>query len=305
MRKLFIALLVLTFVITLSGCKGEIEVTEFTVTDREGTEVVIPTNITKIVSTAPSNTEVIIGLGLGDMLVAVDKYSPTEGLSEDIAIINFREPDIELLISLEPDIVVASGHNKVGDDDPFKLLKEAGIAVVYIPSADSLQGILDDITFIGLVLGKVEEANTITTDLQTEFDEIAAIAATITTKVNVYFEIGDYSGTLYSFGTETFLNEVVTLVGGNNIYSSESGWLNVSVEDIISKNPDVIVTNQSNVEGIVASIMSRTGFDTIDAVINTQVFVVNGNSTSRGSQNIIEGIREVAEALYPNYYDFD
>lgn len=302
MKKITIFLLALTIVFGLSGCEKP---TEVEVTDREGNVVTIPTEINKIVSTAPSNTEVLIALGLADKIVAVDKYSPTSELSEDVAIINFREPDIELILSLMPDIVVASGHNKVGDEDPFYQLKEAGIAVVYIPSATSLDGILEDITFIGEVTNEESKAKEMVEDLQAEFDAIAAIAQTITEQKDVYFEIGDYSGVLYTFGQNTFLDDILTLIGANNLYHSEESWISVSAEDIIAKNPDVIITNQDWNPDAIANIEGRSGFETIDAVMNDMVYVVSGNYTSRGSQNIIEGIKQIAEAIYPDFYDFE
>jgi len=303
MKKILTISLLVLGILVMSGCQKESS--NLDVTDREGNQVSVPRTINKIVSTAPSNTEVLIELGLSDKIVAVDKYSPKDTLNSDVTVINFREPDAEALIALNPDIIIASGHNKVGDEDPFKLLKEAGIAVVYIPSATSLQGILDDILFIGEVTNKKVEATNITKDLQDEFDEIKAIASTITNKVDVYFEIGDYSGKLYTFGSETFLNEVVTLVGGNNIYANETSWISVSSEDIIIKNPDVIISNQDYNSEIITNIKNRDGFETINAVINDKIFVVNGNKTSRGSNLIIEGIKQVAEALYPDYYDYN
>ena len=303
MKKILTITLLVLGILVMSGCQKDLK--NQNITDREGNEVLIPSKIDRIVSTAPSNTEVLVELGLSDKIVAVDKYSPTDTLNSDVTIINFRDPDAEALIALNPDIIIASGHNKVGDEDPFKLLKEAGIAVVYIPSATSLQGILDDILFIGNVTNRKTEANAVISDLQRQFDDIKTIANTITNKLDVYFEIGDYSGKLYTFGSETFLNEVVTLVGGNNIYSGETSWISVSSEDIITKNPDVIITNQNYNEEIISNIKSRDGFETINAVINNKVFVVNGNKTSRGSNMIIEGIKEVAEALYPDYYDFN
>jgi len=303
MKKILTISLLVLGILVMSGCQKESS--NLDVTDREGNQVSVPRTINKIVSTAPSNTEVLIELGLSDKIVAVDKYSPKDTLNSDVTVINFREPDAEALIALNPDIIIASGHNKVGDEDPFKLLKEAGIAVVYIPSATSLQGILDDILFIGEVTNKKVEATNITKDLQDEFDEIKAIASTITNKVDVYFEIGDYNGKLYTFGSETFLNEVVTLVGGNNIYANETSWISVSSEDIIIKNPDVIISNQDYNSEIITNIKNRDGFETINAVINDKIFVVNGNKTSRGSNLIIEGIKQVAEALYPDYYDYN
>ena len=105
-----------------AGCTN----TTKTMTDREGNEFTLPKKVEKIISTAPSNTEVLVALGLSDKLVAVDKYSSdVEGVSTEIPQIDFRNPDAETIIALEPDLIIASGHNKVGDEDPFQLVKEA------------------------------------------------------------------------------------------------------------------------------------------------------------------------------------
>ena len=120
-----------------------------TMQDREGNEFNVPKEVNTIISTAPSNTEVLVALGLADKLVAVDKYSAdVEGISEELPKIDFRNPDAEAIIALNPDIVIASGHNKVGDEDPFALIKEAGIPVAYIPNSYSIDGIYEDIEFI-------------------------------------------------------------------------------------------------------------------------------------------------------------
>ena len=119
----------------LVGCSDK----TVTMQDREGNDFTKPSKVERIISTAPSNTEVLVALGMADKLVAVDKYSEdVKGISEDIPKINFRNPDAETIIGLEPDIIIASGHNKAGDEDPFQAVKDAGIPVVYIPSSVSL-----------------------------------------------------------------------------------------------------------------------------------------------------------------------
>ncbi len=302
MKKIITLVAGFALLFTLVGC---IQSKEVEITDREGNIVTIPTSIERIVSTAPSNTEILVGLGLADKIIAVDNYSPTEGLNDSVEIINFREPDVELLISLLPDVIIASGHNLVGDEDPFFQLKEAGIAVVYIPSAISIDGVYEDINFIGKTVNKVKEAEEMIRILRDEVEAIKETSKLITNRKDVYFEIGDYSGVLYTFGNNTFLDEIITLVGANNIYNDKESWISVSAEDIVNINPDVIVTNQNYVEGIIETIKSRIGFDTTNAVINDLVFVVDGNYTSRGSQKIIEGIKQIAEAIYPDVYDFE
>ena len=283
-----------------AGC-GE---TNKTMTDREGNEFTLPNKIEKIISTAPSNTEVLVELGLADKLVAVDKYSSdVEGISEDLPQIDFRNPDAETIIALEPDIIIASGHNKVGDEDPFQLVKDAGITVVYIPSSDSIDGIYEDINFIAEVTKTEKEGKELVESMKKEVEDIRAIGEKITDKKRVYFEIGSGSA-LYSFGNSTFLNEMIELIGAENIFADQESWISPTPESVIDANPDVILTNVPETNGVTAvdDIKSRDGWDSINAVKEGSVYQIDKNSSSRPSQNIIKALKEIAKAIYPNEY---
>ena len=297
--------LVATFVMAMMifvGCSSK----PTTMKDREGNEFNVPKEVNTIISTAPSNTEVLVALGLADKLVAVDKYSAdVEGVSEDIPKIDFRNPDAEAIIALNPDIVIASGHNKAGDEDPFALIKEAGIPVAYIPSSYSIDGIYGDIEFIANLTGTEKEGEELINSMKEDVESIKAIGDTITDKKNVYFEIGAGSG-LYTFGNETFLNEMIETIGATNIFGDESSWITVTPEAVIDANPDVILANSpgTNEAGLTAveDIVSREGWDTVTAVKNGDVYQIDKNSSSRGSQNIIKALKEMAKAVYPDEY---
>lgn len=297
--------LLATFVMAMMifvGCSSK----PTTMQDREGNEFNLPAEINTIISTAPSNTEVLVGLGLADKLVAVDKYSAdVEGVSKDLPKIDFRNPDAEAIIALNPDIVIASGHNKAGDEDPFALIKEAGIPVAYIPSSYSIEGIYGDIEFIASLTDTEKEGKELVNSMKKEVDAIKAIGDTIQDKKNVYFEIGAGSG-LYTFGNETFLNEMIETIGATNIFVEENSWITVTPEAVIDANPDVILANTpgTNEAGLTAveDIVSREGWDTITAVKNGDVYQIDKNSSSRGSQNIIKALKEMAKAVYPDEY---
>ncbi|MBD7913524.1 ABC transporter substrate-binding protein [Clostridium sp. Sa3CUN1] len=283
-----------------AGCTN----TTKTMTDREGNEFTLPSKVEKIISTAPSNTEVLVALGLSDKLVAIDKYSAdVEGVNTDIPQIDFRNPDAETIISLEPDLIIASGHNKVGDEDPFQLVKEAGIPVVYIPSSYSIDGIYGDIEFIAEITKTEKQGKEIVENMKKEVEEIKAIGDKITDKKKVYFEIG--AGTsLYSFGNETFLNEMIEVIGAENIFANENSWISPTPESVVDANPDVILTNVPDTNGVKAvdSIKTREGWDSITAVKEDQVYQIDKNSSSRPSQNVIKALKEMAKAVYPNEY---
>lgn len=277
-----------------------------TMKDREGNEFNVPKEVNTIISTAPSNTEVLVALGLADKLVAVDKYSAdVEGISEELPKIDFRNPDAEAIIALNPDIVIASGHNKVGDEDPFALIKEAGIPVAYIPSSYSIDGIYEDIEFIANLTNTEKKGKELVDSMKKEVEKIKAIGDKITDKKNVYFEIGAGSG-LYTFGNGTFLNELIETVGATNIFADENSWITVTPEAVIDANPDVILANSpgTNEAGLTAieDIESRDGWDTITAVQNGDVYSIDNNASSRPSQNVIKALKEIARAIYPDEY---
>lgn len=299
--KKILALIMTLSIFVLSGCSSQ---TDRMVTDREGTEVNIPTKIEKIISTAPSNTEVLMALGLGDKLVAIDKYSTDiEGINTELPQIDFLNPDAETIIGLEPDIVIASGHNKTGSvEDPFKAISESGIPVVYIPSSDSIDGIYKDIEFIADVVNEKSKGKEIVDDMKAQVEEIKAIGDTITDKKSVYFEISP-APYLSSFGKSTFLNEMIEIIGAKNIFENEEGWISPTAEAIIDANPDVIITNAGYMENPTEEIKSRDAWENINAIKNNEVYLVDQNASSRPSQNVIKALEQMAKAVYPEHYE--
>ena len=299
--KKILALIMTLSIFVLSGCSSQ---TDRMVTDREGTEVNIPTKIEKIISTAPSNTEVLMALGIGDKLVAIDKYSTDiEGINTELPQIDFSNPDAETIIGLEPDIVIASGHNKTGSvEDPFKAISESGIPVVYIPSSDSIDGIYKDIEFIADVVNEKSKGKEIVDDMKAQVEEIKAIGDTITDKKSVYFEISP-APYLSSFGKSTFLNEMIEIIGAKNIFENEEGWVSPTAEAIIDANPDVIITNAGYMENPTEEIKSRDAWENINAIKNNEVYLVDQNASSRPSQNVIKALEQMAKAVYPEHYE--
>ncbi len=299
--KKILALIIALSMFIISGCSSQ---QDRTVTDREGTEVNIPKKIEKIISTAPSNTEVLMALGLGDKLVAIDKYSTDiEGVNTELPQIDFSNPDAETIIGLEPDIVIASGHNKTGStEDPFKAISEAGIPVVYIPSSDSIDGIYKDIEFIDYVVNEKSKCKEIIDDMKAQVDEIKAIGDTIADKKSVYFEISPVPY-LSSFGKSTFLNEMIEIIGAENIFANEDGWISPTAESIIDANPDVIITNAEYMENPTGEIKSRNAWENINAIKNNEVYLVDKNASSRPSQNVVKALKQMAEAVYPEHYE--
>ncbi|MDR0879098.1 MAG: ABC transporter substrate-binding protein [Clostridioides sp.] len=304
MKKRFMSIItVLVLVIAMVGCSSE--TTKREVTDRSGNKVLLPSKIEKVISTAPSNTEIISDLGFADKLVAVDNMSAdVEGIGKDVAKIDFMSPDAEAIVGLEPDIIIASSMNSgQSGESPFKAVEEAGIPVVYIPSSDSIDGIAKDVEFISDVLGVKEKGDKMVSDMKAKIEEVAKIGSSIPDKdkKNVYFELNP-APQLVTFGKGTFLNEMMDIIGAKNSFGDQKGWLAPSAESVIDKNPDVILTNVNFTDKPIEELKGRDGFKNINAVKNNKVYQIDTNSSSRPTTHILKALDEMASAVYPDKY---
>jgi len=268
--------------------------------DGDGNFVVLPNQINTVVSIAPSNTEILIALGFGDAIVATDNYH-VAGIAPEIAVLDMGGLDLEHIISLNPDIVISSSMVRFTGDDPLSPLSDFGIAVVYIPSSDSIAGIVEDIRLIAAIMGADEAGEAIIADMLAEIDQIRQIAATITETRTVYLEISA-APWMFSTGAGTFLHEMVELVGAVNIFADQVGWIPVTGESLIEASPDVILTLTDFLDDPISEIMERPGFGVITAIQNGDVFQIDTESSKRPSHNIVNALKEIAEAVFPEHF---
>ena len=270
--------------------------------DREGGTVEVPDSIDTIVSTAPSITEILVGLGLGSRIIAADMYSAdVEGIDPEICTLDFYNLNIEELTAIEPDLVIISGMSMAGADDPYAALKDMGVNVIYVPTSNSIDAVKLDIEFLAGYTGTQEAGAEMISEINTVMAMVSEAADGISERKSVYFEIGE-APYLYTCGSGTFIDEVISLIGAENIYSGESGWLSNSEESVIAANPDVILSSVSYEGYDFNEIKTRAGWEGISAVQNGDVYSVDSNAVSRPSQHIVDGIREIAVAVYPEVY---
>lgn len=272
-------------------------------TDPSGAAVEIPDQIDTIVSLAPSITETLVALGCGEQLVAVDTNSQElEGVAEDLPAFDLMQPDMEQLSALQPDVLFVSNMTLYDNSSPYEQLIEQGVCVLCVPSSDSIADIQDDLAFVAAAVGKEQEGEAMVEQMQAEIDRIAAIGETITDKKTVYFEISA-APDMYSFGGGVFLDEMIEIIGAENILGEETGWLRVEPETIVAADPDVILTNVNYIEDPVGEIMGRSGWDALSAVKNQQVYYVDNMASSLPNQNVVKALDQMAKAVYPEYYE--
>lgn len=271
-------------------------------TDREGYEIKVPEEINSIISLAPSTSEILIDLGLGEKIIGVDTNTQAMGILDPaLPAFDLQNPDAEQILALEPDVVFISGMSYFEGGDSLKLLKDSGICVISIPTSESIEAIKEDIRFVAAVTGKTGEGESIISSMEDEIAKIAAIGAAISERKTVYFEISP-APYLYSFGQNVFLQEMLEIIGADNIFAGQEGWLSVNAEDVVAADPDVILSNVIYDQDPVPEILARDGFAEVTAVKNHEVYYIDNNSSSIPSHHIVKALREMAEAVYPDYY---
>jgi len=289
----------------LLGCRADKGVE---ITDRTGRTVTVKTQINRIVSTAPSNTEIITDLGQADKLVAIDVHSANvTGIPEGLPQLDFFYPDAEAIIKLEPDIIIASGHNPTGTgEDPFKLLREIGIAVVYIPMSKSIGDIYKDIAFIAEILQIEKEGERLINSMKAQITVITQktnnVTANADNRKTVYFEISA-APDMMTFGKDSYINDMIYVIGARNVFENDNWLVSPGAEAVIERNPDVILTNVNYIPDPIAEIKGRPGFEHINAVKNNRIYQIDTDASVRPSSRIILALRQMSQAVYPELYE--
>ena len=272
--------------------------------DPSGAAISIPESVDSIVVLAPSLAETVVALGLGDKIVGYDLNSVgLEGLSADAPTFDTVNPDVEQLVALSPDVLLVSSLSLYDQEAPYQPLINTGVCVICVPTGESIGDVKSDIEFLAAALGVPEAGKALLGELDAALDELAAIAATIPIEARkrVYFEISA-APYLYSTGGGTYLNEMIEWVGAENILSGESGWVSVEGEMVVAADPDVILTNVNYIDEPVGEILGRDGWAGVTAIANGDVYYIDNMASALPNQNIVVAMRQMAEAIYPDYY---
>ncbi|UII57882.1 ABC transporter substrate-binding protein [Cytobacillus spongiae] len=310
-KQLFKFVSIIMLVFFLQACqaadektteKSEPKVEEpqsYTVTDDLGNEVTFDEVPETVISLQPSNTEILFELGVGEKIIGVTDYdhypeeaSKIERVSDSVNI------NAEKILSLKPDVVIAY---TVGEQEALKPITDAGIPVFVIQSASSFEDVYGDIEQLADVMGVAEVGEEVVEEIQANMKEVEEKLSGVTTKMPLYLEISP-SPDIYTTGMKTFQQEIVDRAGVENVFGDQEGWIKVAEEEVISRNPELIVTTVNYVENAVAEIKGRSGWDQIKAIQNDQVFLLDADVLSRPGPRIDDAVELLAKTAYPELF---
>ena len=279
-----------------------------TLVDRVGNVVTLTEAPERIVSLAPSNTEVLFALGAGDYVVGVTDYcnypynfSAWVDAGNLTSIGSFSGPSIEPIVALEPELVLATTQSL----DAASSLKNLGYAVLVV-EGQTIDEVLGDILLVGRAVGKDAEASAIVNDMRTRIDSVTHQLLGVTTTPTVYHEV--WNDPLMSVGPDNFIDELITMAGGSNIFNdAATSWPMVSSESVISKNPDVMFfpdmyMGVGNFYDTMESVENRPGWDSISAVQNDALYEIDADIISRSGPRLVDALEIIAKMVHPEIF---
>jgi iron complex transport system substrate-binding protein len=268
-----------------------------TITDDDGEAVTIPTEPQRIITYAPSMTEILFALGVGDRIVGVagafDDYpAEAQGIEEVGGAGDFGvDPNVEKVVALEPDLLLTIA----GGDAWKKQLRDLGVPVVTYNATD-FDDLLADIGAIGKVVGAPDGAAQVVEGMQATADDVAATAET-EGRVSCFFEVF-FGPELTTIGPNTFIFDLLERAGCDPVTASaKSDYPQWSVDELVADSPDVYLATPESAKSV-AAIARRPGFADIDAVAEGRVVLIDSDLVTRPGPRVVEGLEQLAAALH-------
>jgi iron complex transport system substrate-binding protein len=272
-------------------------------TDSSGTEVSLTGEIERIVSLAPSGTEILFAIGAGDRVVGVDDFSNYPPETSDIERIGSMTPNIERIVALEPDLVVAAS---ISSTDIVEKLQSAGITV-WVTDSPDVRGVADSIRALGAAVGLEQAANEVAAELEEQIERVVETVSGAASRPRVFHELDATDPTKpFTVGPGNFVHDLLTLAGGENVFAdAPSPFPQVGFEEILARNPEAIVLADAPWGTTAASVKERNGWEALDAVASGWILEVTedlGDQMSRPGPRIGLALEALARFLHPDLF---
>jgi len=275
-----------------------------TITDVSGRSVTIAAPPQRIVALAPSDTEILFALGLGPKVLAVDDftdYPPEAKKLPKIGGLN-GSYNFEQIVALKPDLVLAAG---ISPPEAVQKLADLKLTVVVLGTPQTtLDSVFADIALAGKITGQTEQAERVAAALRQELDAVEAKVATATTRPRVYWELDATDPTKpFSVGPGNFVGDLIAMAGGTNIFASAgSPFPQISAEQVVAADPEVIIMSDAAYGITVESLAQRPGWQAIAAVKDQRVSPIDDNLVSRPGPRIVDGLEATARIIHPELF---
>ncbi len=273
-----------------------------TFTDDMGREITLAGTPERIVSLAPSTTEILFAVGAGAQVVGRDEFSdyPEEAKALPSIGGSFGEYNVEAIVALEPDLVIAA---EINTPELVKQLEDLGITVYYLGNPLTLEEMYTKLETVGHLTG--HNVSDLVDSLKARVAAVDEKIAPLSARPNVFYEIDASDPSKpYTYGPGTFGDLLITRAGGYNIGNvTTDAYPQLSLEQIVVENPSIIVLGDSMWGVTPESVLERAGWESIEAVKSEQIFPIDDNLISRPGPRLVDGLEALAKILHPDLFE--
>jgi len=272
-------------------------------TDGLGRVVSLAAPAQRIVSLAPSNTEILYALGAGSQIVGRDDFSddPEEALSLPSIGGSMGNYNLEAITALNPDLVLAA---EINTPDQVQSLQDLGINVYYLSNPTDLEGMYTNLQIVGQLVGRSKEADSLISNLRQRVSAIDTIIAKATTTPIVFYELdGSEPSKPWTTGSGTFLDTLIKQAGGVNAAAELTGqYGQLSIESLLVQNPDIILLGDAAYGMTAEQVAARPGWEALKAVQSNQIFGFDDDLVSLPGPRLVDGLETLAKLIHPELF---
>ena len=267
-----------------------------TFVDQLERQVTLPDDPQRVISLAPSITEIIYALEQENRLKGVTRYSdfPVEATKLP-KIGSYVRLDLERIVALNPDLCIA-----IKDGNPKEIIDrlESLKIPVYVVNPRNLNTVLATVTEIGRILNAADKAEALLTLLHDRIQRVKTLISDDTYRPGVFFQIG--ISPIVSVGTDTFLHELIELAGGKNLADGKTPYPRFSREQVLALAPEIFIVTSMARQAVFEQVKAEwRRWPSMPAVRNDRIFLVDSNLFDRPSPRLVDGLELLIKLIHP------
>jgi len=267
------------------------------ITDDLGRIVNIEDVPERIVSLAPSITEILFALGLGDKVVGVtDRCDYPEEALDKPNVGSYFSTSLEAIIDQNPDIVFSDGHDTVDTQ-----MEALGVTMVVLQPQD-ISGIYKDIELVGKITGKEVAAEELVTEMEQRVGAVTERTEGVERPTVLYVIDSSDTSKPWTVGAGSFIDALVALAGGENIVKVSQDYLQINLEEIVACAPEIIIGTTSHGTLSIPDFVNLPVWNEMNAVKEGRIHIIQVDLVSKAGPRIVEGLEEMAQIIHPELF---
>ncbi len=267
-----------------------------TFVDQLDRQITMPDNPQRLISLAPSITEIIYALEQENRLKGVTRYSDFPAAATKLPKIgSYVRLDLERIVALNPDLCIA-----IKDGNPRETIDRLDSLKipVYVVNPRNLKTVLETIIEIGNILNAGEKAENLLTNLRDRIQRVQSLITQDTYRPGVFFQIG--ISPIVSVGSDTFLHELIVLAGGKNLADGKTPYPRFSTEQVLALAPEIFIVTSMARQAVFEQVKAEwRRWPSMPAVRNERIFLVDSNLFDRPSPRLVDGLELLIKLIHP------